>query len=204
MDALFSRPFHHVESALWFPFALAVINGDILPAKLNSRISRAAFGGAVAVLSVFGLFSLVESLPVEREFAWVAQPMGFVIVLGEHEIALPEAPLLLRDAAKEARWKQSLMRARLDGRERFYREAADHIEKDYSTRPRLAILPEMVEIHQKLGDDKRIGELIAYLLPRHLAELGLVVRPSLLPASGAGAEKDGPDGLGQNKQIEPE
>ena len=204
VDALFSRPFHHVESALWFPFALAVINADMLREKLNSRISRAAFGGAVTVLSAFGLFTFVESLPMEREFAWVPQPMGFVIVLGEQEIALPGAPLLLRDAAKEARWKQSLMRARLDGREKFYREAADHIEDDYAIRPRLAILPEMVEIHQKLGDNKRIGELIACLSPRHLAELGLTVRTSLFPASGAGAEKDGPDGLGQNKKIEPE
>ena len=172
VDAFFSRPFHHVESAIWLPFALAVINSEALPDLSLRRNARIFLGSAVTAVAAFGIFAIVQSLPVERQFAWISHPRMFMLVRGEDEVPLPESPLLLRDRAKEVRWKRSLMRARTNKRIEFYHEAARHLEDDFASRPRFEIFREMVEVYGKLGNAERLNELLLLLPPERRGALG--------------------------------
>ena len=170
-DALFSRPFHHPESAVWLPFALAMVNVDVLPKVGMSRRGRSFFGGVVAAMAIFGIFVFIQSLPGERGFGWVSKPRSFMIVLEEGEIRLARAPLLLQDIAREVRWKESLMRTRLFDSIEMYRRTAEYLSDDYRLRPRLGILPELVEVHRKLGDAEQFDPLLEQISTEELSLL---------------------------------
>jgi hypothetical protein len=172
VDAFFSRPFHHVESAIWLPFAFAVVNTETLPDLSLPRSARIFCGAAATAVAAFGIFALVQSLPVEREFAWINHPRMFMLVRGEDEIPLPEAPLLLRDRANEVRWKKALMRARTSNRIEFYQETARYLEDDFAIRPRFEIFRELVEVYGKLGNAKRLDELLLLLPPERRGAVG--------------------------------
>ena len=73
-DALWTRPFHRIENALWLSFAFALANREILPLETAwSRINRPAllraFGGLVLVLSLVGCWFMVDSMVGDRKIA---------------------------------------------------------------------------------------------------------------------------------------
>ena len=176
VDALFSRPLHHPESAVWFSLALGVVNREVLRDMDSSSGVRKLFGGVVLALAAFGIFVFVQSFPAERSFGWISKPRNFVLYTNVTEMPLPESPLLLRDFARELRWKRFIMVTRLEGGMEEYRHLATYLSDDYRLRPRLEILPELVEVHRRLGDAEQFDPLI-----RQISQEELDLLPFLPP-----------------------
>ena len=144
-DALFSRPFHRIENAIWMSLAFAWANREIFTSAASWQEIRSDF-----VYRVFGLFVAVVAAAGLVFFYNGCRADRYLL-----------AAVRTKDAALQAsfinRARKSLMERDEAGEQALYRS--------FRTKPQAKQLVELLRYARETNDLALMSELVTYLSP---------------------------------------
>jgi hypothetical protein len=167
-DALFSRPFHRIEIAVWMSLAFAISNRSILPdavkwmARENAVIWR-GFGVFVSLVSVCGLVFLSGGMRGDKL-------MLYALTMDSYEekrefLDKAEWYLMSRDEAKEMNAQLDIAISLQTKDSDLYVRGIVGLYEAFKTRPNSERLFKLLDYAQNLDSTDLIKELASYLLP---------------------------------------
>ena len=166
--ALFSRPFHRIENALWVAFAFAIINRELLPASFkwseirHSSIYR-VLGVFMAVVSVAGLIFLYGGLRGDQYLRSSVRTNN--AGLQAYKISQAMKMPMARDEAEEQYAYHLLAVANATHKPEDYAKAINQLYRSFTIRPQAKQLMELVRFAQQTGNQELLRRLVPYLKP---------------------------------------
>ncbi len=167
-DAIFSRPFHRIEDALWLSFAFAMANRDILPLSYkwseirHSSVYRAV-GFFIAATACAGIVFLWSGLCGDQYLKRAA--MTNDAELQGYLIGKAKRFPMTRDDAEEQYAYHLLAIARATNRPEDLDRGIDQLYKSFTIRPKAKQLMELVSLAQQTGNQSLLRLLVPYLSP---------------------------------------
>ncbi|MDR1581479.1 MAG: O-antigen ligase family protein [Synergistaceae bacterium] len=165
-DAMFSRPFHRIENAVWMSLAFAQVNGFLLPQTANwmKRESEAvyrAFGIFMAAVAVCGLLFLGGGLYGDKLMLRAVYPGSDE----EKRWYLDRAGdfLMSRDDALEQMANLDISMREWD--DEAYVRGVRELYAAFKTRPNSERLFKLFESARELNNAELMEELIPYFPP---------------------------------------
>ncbi|MDR2780637.1 MAG: O-antigen ligase family protein [Synergistaceae bacterium] len=167
-DALFSRPFHRIEIAVWMSLAFALANGSILPdpekwmAQENKAVYK-ALGALVSLAAVCGLLFLSGGM------------RGDKLMLGALIAASPETKrefldkaewyLMSRDDAKTMNAELDIVIGVQTENSDLYLRGVAHLYEAFKARPNSERLYKVFDYASRLNSVELVKELTPYMPP---------------------------------------
>jgi O-antigen ligase len=167
-DAMFSRPFHRIEIAVWMPLAFALANRSILPElgkwmAQESRTVYRALGALISLVSVCGLIFLCGGM------------RGDKLMLGSLITASPETKrelldkaewyLMSRDEAREIKAELDIMTGAQRGDSDLYLSGVARLYEAFKARPNSERLYKLFDYAGNLNSVELTEELAEYMPP---------------------------------------
>jgi hypothetical protein len=165
-DAMFSRPFHRIENAVWMSLAFAQVNGFLLPRTANwmkreSETVYRAFGVFIAAVAICGLLFLGGGMygdklilkavypgPNEEKRAYLDRAGGF---------------LMSKDDALDQTANLDISIGEWD--DEAYVRGVRELYVAFKTRPNSERLFKLFDCARELNNAELIEELIPYFPP---------------------------------------
>ncbi|MEG1799979.1 MAG: O-antigen ligase family protein, partial [Synergistaceae bacterium] len=166
--ALFSRPFHRIENALWVAFAFAIINRELLPVSFkwsgirHSSIYR-ALGVFMAAVSVAGLIFLYGGLRGDQYLRSSVRTNN--AGLQAYKISQAMKMPMARDEAEEQYAYHLLAVANATHKSEDSAKAINQLYRSFTIRPQAKQLMELVRFAQQTGNQELLRRLVPYLKP---------------------------------------
>lgn len=167
-DAIFSRPFHRIENAVWLSLAFALANRAILPAppnmsdKWGSRVLR-FFGIFMAAVSLSGIIFFCSGCRADKYLR--VSTLTNSASLQAYCINEARRSLMARDEAEERLAYHLLAVAEATGSEEDLEKGVKQLYRSFKIRPQAKQLMELLNLAQKTGDAVLFSELVSYLHP---------------------------------------
>lgn len=166
-DALFSRPFHRIEVAIWMSLAFAWANREILSApprwEMRGGVLTRAFGLFVAAASVAGLLFFYSGCRADKNL--FAAEMASDASLRAMFISSARKSLMNHDEALEQTAYCIIDLARASGSPEGLRAGAETLYLSFRTRPQAKQLVELMELARETGNLALMVELAGYFPP---------------------------------------
>ncbi|MDR1650755.1 MAG: O-antigen ligase family protein [Synergistaceae bacterium] len=165
-DALFSRPFHRIENAVWMSFAFALANRTILPggarwAKRENDLAYRTFGGFIAAVSLLGLIFLGGGMIGDQLIlrAWRSPS----IEEKEALLSMAESFPMARDDALDMKAYIHFSYGMRNKDPDRYTSGADELYRAFAARPNSERLYRLYDISRELNDVDTLRKIIPYL-----------------------------------------
>jgi O-antigen ligase len=165
-DALFSRPFHRIENAVWMSLAFARVNGFLSPQsakwlKIESEAVRKAFGVFMAIAAACGLLFLGGGMYGDKLILRAVYPGSNEAKRGYLERAGDF--LMSRDDALEQTANLDISIGERD--DETYVRGTRELYAAFRTRPNSERLFKLFQCAKKLDNAELMKELIFYFPP---------------------------------------
>jgi len=173
-DALWTRPFHRIEDALWMAFAFGIANREILPKKLQwTEIRRdymvRALGGAVLCFSLWGLFSFGGAMMADKLILRALKAKDPEVARQLLEKA--HGHLMASDLAEKVLAYHYLEKAKYSGNVEDLVEGINRLQSYFNKEPQSKELYRLIYLYKAFGDKKMLDSLIGYANPTSLDEV---------------------------------
>ncbi len=162
VNALFTRPFHRIEDAVWFCLALALVNKEVMPAiswdkvKLLKRISVAF----VSAIILFGGYIVVDSIPGEKALYKAIVTPNVQLKLKYFDEA--EKHIFTKDDVLKEKAKLYHTLYKKTGDLKYLKEALSCYEKLFNVRPTPLVAARLAEYYARLGNIKEAQRYASY------------------------------------------
>ncbi len=167
-DAIFSRPFHRIEDALWLSLAFAFANRELLPVSFEwSEIRHSSIyrmiGIFMVIASVIGLVFLGTGLRGDKYLRSAVQTNN----AGLQSYRIKQALLLpmARDEAEEQYAYHLLAVAKVTKKPEDWSKGINQLYRSFTIRPQAKQLLELINIAQQTNNQQLLRELVTYLKP---------------------------------------
>ena len=167
-DAIFSRPFHRIENAVWLSFAFAIANREFLPFSYRwSEIRHSSIyrllGCAIAVISITGMTFLASGLIGDKHLREAYQTQNARIQAESISIArkLP----MSKDEAEQQYAYHLMAVAKVTKNLNDWNNAIDQLYRSFTIRPQAKQLVELLNLARQTKNQKLLSELVPYLPP---------------------------------------
>ena len=167
-DALFSRPFHRIEIAVWLAFAFAIANREILPISFkwseirHSYVYR-AFGLLIVVLSIAGLAFLGTGLIGDKYLRSATQTQNAELQRYRIDQAL-KMPME-KDEAQEQLAYHLIAVASATHKNIDWSKAINQLYFAFTIRPQAKQLNELLSLAQQTKNQALLSKLLVYISP---------------------------------------
>ncbi len=166
-DALFSRPFHRIENAVWIPLAFAWANREIFsaPPRLDSEDGFAyrlfgLFAAAAAACGVIFFYSGCRADKLLRA-STMTDDFGLQAALANEA----GRSLMARDDARERLAYCLIAAAEASGRPKDEQAGIEQLYRSFRTKPQAKQLAELLRFARETRDIALMSELVSYLPP---------------------------------------
>lgn len=169
-NALWTRPFHRIENAVWLALAFAVTNRELLrlpariapPERLKSRGGR-LLGGVVCLVSIAGLVYLGNGVYGDRMLRIAAESRGGdVAVIMDYFKKAYRSPLVSDIAEREVGYF-SVRLGGTTGNTDLIAEGLNALMRHFEKQPNVEDLNYLRDWAWELGDERFINHLQGYL-----------------------------------------
>ncbi len=168
-DALFSRPYHRIENAVWMSLAFAMANKALLPSvtkwtKMNNDFVFKCFGGLMAGVSLYGLIFMYGGMQGDQlMYKALAQPS--TIQQKHDELKGAEKYLMARDEAREQMGYLYLNVAQAQKNPDAFVNGMTELYLSFKKRPTSKLLFELVGLAKQIHNKELLEDLATYLKP---------------------------------------
>lgn len=167
-DAIFSRPFHRIENAVWLSLAFAVANRQLLPlsakfSEIRHGVVYRFLGFFMAVVAVTGMLFLYSGCRADKSLR--AASMTTSASLQRHRIDEARRSLMGMDEANEQLAYHLLAVANATKRPEDLAAGIKQLYRSFRTRPQAKQLLELINLAQHTGNQRLLSELTVYLHP---------------------------------------
>jgi O-antigen ligase len=167
LDALFSRPFHRIENAVWMSLAFAQANRFILPdmpfAKRESELVYKAFGAFIASAAVCGLIFMAGGMMGDKLLLKAIYPISDG--MKREYITSAERYLMSREDAEEQLANLDISIGEQSGDDEMYIRGVGRLFAVFQKRPNSERLFKLFDCARELNSVELMGRLIPYLPP---------------------------------------
>lgn len=182
-DALFSRPFHRIENAIWMSLAFAWANREIFTSaaswqEIRSDFVYRVFGLFVAVVAAAGLVFFYNGCRADRYLLAAVRTKD--AALQASFINRARKSLMERDEAGEQLAYHIIATARATKRPEDLEAGIDALYRSFRTKPQAKQLVELLRYARETNDLALMSELVTYLSPSSYRKV----------PSGGGASRD--------------
>lgn len=166
--ALFTRPYHRIENILWYVFAFAITNRELLPldgkwfSEKKNTLYR-ALGALFVIGSIAGLFFLYTGLRGDQYMRDALRTNS--AKLQAERINKARALVMSRDEAEEQYAYHLIAVARVTQNPADWNRAIEQLHKAFLMRPKAKELFELFNLAQQTGNNKIVMELLP-LMPK--------------------------------------
>lgn len=167
-DAIFSRPFHRIENAVWLSLAFAIANRELLPLSYRwSEIKHSSIyrllGCSIAVISITGLAFLTSGLIGDKYLREAYQTQNARIQAESISIArkLP----MSKDEAEQQYAYHLMAVAKVTKNPNDWDNAINQLYRSFIIRPQAKQLIELLNLARQTKNQKLLSELVPYLPP---------------------------------------
>lgn len=167
-DALFSRPFHRVENAIWMSLAFAWANREILTAaplrqEIRCESVYRVFGIFAAAVAAAGLVFFYNGCRADKYLLAAARTKDSALQASFIDRA--RKSLMERDEAREQRAYHLLAVARATENPEDLDAGIAALYHSFRTRPQAKQLVELLRYARETNDLALLSELVTYLSP---------------------------------------
>ena len=170
-NALWTRPFHRIENAVWLALAFAVTNRELLrpllrfsvPERLKARGAR-LLGGTICLVSLAGLMYLGNGVYGDRMLRIAAESTGNVTVIMEFFKKAYRSPLISDIAEREIGYF-SVRLGEATGNTDLIADGLNVLMRYFEKQPSVDELNFLMTWARALGDQRFIDHLRGYLDP---------------------------------------
>ena len=182
-DALFSRPFHRIENAIWMSLAFAWANRELFTSaaswqEIRSDFVYRVFGLFVAVVAAAGLVFFYNGCRADRYLLAAVRTKD--AALQASFINRARKSLMERDEAGEQLAYHIIATARATKRPEDLEAGIGALYRSFRTKPQAKQLVELLRYARETNDLALMSELVTYLSPSSYRKI---------PAGG-GASRD--------------
>jgi len=168
-DALFSRPYHRIENAVWMSLAFALANKALLPrvvswTRIDNDFVFKCFGGLMAAVSLFGLIFLYGGMRGDR-LILRALVTHSSVQLKLNLITQAEKYPMARDDAREQFGYLYLSAAKAQQDPEAFADGVIRQYISFKRRPTSRQLFELVGLAKQIKNKDLLEDLAAYLKP---------------------------------------
>ncbi|MDN5318366.1 MAG: hypothetical protein PWR00_329 [Thermovirga sp.] len=173
-DALWTRPFHRIEDALWMAFAFAIANREILPkdfqwTKIRRDYMVRALGGAILCFSLLGIFSFGGAMVADKLMVRALRSKDPEVARRLLEEA--QEHLMVQDLAEKLIAYHYLEKAKYSGNVEDLVEGINRLQTYFNKEPQSRELYRLIYLYKAFGDKKMLDSLIGYANPSSLDEI---------------------------------
>lgn len=167
-DALFSRPFHRIENAIWMSLAFAWANRELFTAapswqEVRSDFVYRVFGLFVAVVAAAGLVFFYNGCRADRYLLAAVRTKD--AALQASFINRARKSLMERDEAGEQLAYHIIATARATKRPEDLEAGIGALYRSFRTKPQAKQLVELLRYARETNDLALMSELVTYLSP---------------------------------------
>ena len=167
-DALFSRPFHRIEIAIWMSLAFAWVNREILTAapsrqEIRRELVCRVFGLFAAAVAAAGLAFFYNGCRADKYLLAAARTKD--AALRASFINRARKSLMERDEAREQRAYHLLAVAEATENPEDLDAGITALYHSFRTKPQAKQLVELLRYARETNDIALLSELVAYLSP---------------------------------------
>ena len=167
-DALFSRPFHRIENAIWMSLAFAWANRELFTAapswqEVRSDFVYRVFGLFVAVVAAAGLIFFYNGCRADRYLLAAVRTKD--AALQASFINRARKSLMERDEAGEQLAYHIIATARATERPEDLEAGIGALYRSFRTKPQAKQLVELLRYARETNDLALMSELVTYLSP---------------------------------------
>lgn len=167
-DALFSRPFHRIENAIWMSLAFAWANRELFTAapswqEIRSDLVYRVFGLFVAVVAAAGLVFFYNGCRADRYLLAAVRTKD--AALQASFINRARKSLMERDEAGEQLAYHIIATARATKRPEDLEAGIGALYRSFRTKPQAKQLVELLRYARETNDLALMSELVTYLSP---------------------------------------
>lgn len=167
-DALFSRPFHRIENAIWMSLAFAWANRELFTAapswqEVRSDFVYRVFGLFVAVVAAAGLIFFYNGCRADRYLLAAVRTKD--AALQASFINRARKSLMERDEAGEQLAYHIIATARATKRPEDLEAGIGALYRSFRTKPQAKQLVELLRYARETNDLALMSELVTYLSP---------------------------------------
>jgi O-antigen ligase len=167
-NAMWTRPFHRIENALWMAFAFALANRGMLPkvsewTELRREWIVKLFGASMAAVALGGLIFLASGMYGDRQLrlALETQEAGKQLEYLQNA----EKHLMVSDLAERQIAYHYLARARATGNVDYLVEGINRLHTYFTREPQSRELNRLLGLYSKLGEIELYESVASYLHP---------------------------------------
>jgi len=173
-DALWTRPFHRIEDALWVAFAFAISNRELLPKNFEWTAIRRDYmvrvlGGAILGFSLLGMVAFAGAMRGDKFILRSIKSKNPEI--SRQLLEKASGCLLVRGLAEKALAYHYLERAKYSGRVEDLVEGMSRLQECFNKEPHSKELYRLIYLYKAFGDKKMLESLIGYANPTSLDEV---------------------------------
>ena len=169
VDACFSRPFHHVDTAFTLSLVLGLISRLAVPPMNLTRLGQGIVGGGIVIASVLGIYLFASALPRQNYLGENFYNPFYLTLLTSAEREKIWNPLFVRDAFQQLLARENVMRAQIEGKEKDMEQnqldAIRTLENYFATQPRFDELNELLLLYQKRKEYEKGKPYLKYYPP---------------------------------------
>lgn len=167
-DALFSRPFHRIENAIWMSLAFAWANRELFTSaaswqEIRSDLVYRVFGLFVAVVAAAGLVFFYNGCRADRYLLAAVRTKD--AALQASFINRARKSLMERDEAGEQLAYHIIATARATKRPEDLEAGIGALYRSFRTKPQAKQLVELLRYARETNDLALMSELVTYLSP---------------------------------------
>lgn len=167
-DALFSRPFHRIENAIWMSLAFAWANRELFTSaaswqEIRSDFVYRVFGLFVAVVAAAGLVFFYNGCRADRYLLAAVRTKD--AALQASFINRARKSLMERDEAGEQLAYHIIATARATKRPEDLEAGIGALYRSFRTKPQAKQLVELLRYARETNDLALMSELVTYLSP---------------------------------------
>ncbi len=167
-DALFSRPFHRIEIAIWMSLAFAWVNREILTAapsrqEIRRELVCRVFGLFAAAVAAAGLAFFYNGCRADKYLLAAARTKN--AALRASFINRARKSLMERDEAREQRAYHLLAVAEATENPEDLDAGITALYHSFRTKPQAKQLVELLRYARETNDIALLSELVTYLSP---------------------------------------
>lgn len=167
-DALFSRPFHRIENAIWMSLAFAWANREILMAaplrqEIRSEFVYRVFGLFAAAVAAAGLVFFYNGCRADKYLLAAARTKDSALQAAF--ISRARKSLMERDEAREQRAYHLLAVAEATKNSEDLDVGITALYHSFRTKPQAKQLVELLRYARETNDLALLSELVTYLSP---------------------------------------
>lgn len=168
-DALWTRPFHRIEDALWLSFGFALANPELLrtPRRLAELLRRPLLNRTMGVVMVasalIGLVLLGQGMVADRKLAVAVRTREASTQRGL--IKESSEALLFRDNAERQMAYHYIALGQAAENEKILKSGVARLDAYFRKRPHSRELRRLMKYYGMLGAKDRLQELTDYLKP---------------------------------------